>query len=570
MRLRTTTSAVLTLALGMFAGCAPSEPDDDPEGATDRDDADALSAAQKQPRYERIRAAARDDGIPQNGYLLAGIANDETGLAMCWSEATWACQGPGSPDCGGGPVIAGSADGPCSAQQGGLGMFQFDAGTYGQTLAAYGNDVLTVEGQIRSAVDYVVHMVKVSDYTTNAETDEKALAWLNAFDPNNPTLRDQWIKTVVRYYNGCQPGWGCWSSRYQTYSDGLALAIQEPGGLAFWAAGAGPAAKPAPPPEGSQAFVYPNQQHFLHRDGAGNIRHHFWDGGQQSILTDTWGMGAAGQPVAFVHGTSQHVFARGQDGSLLHWFWDPVHGGRNDNWAPQAGIASDPAAIVIGDYEDVWAVDQAGKLNAGTGALTRKASVTTRGAPASPAGPASSSPRAESSTPSPAAPAAPSSTSGGRRGAGSPTTPGPPASPATRPRSPLATSSGLGGGRGGKLALVLRGRAPKASARHLGRGRRGPPQRLRHREWRATRLRPRGQRGGRALLLVPRGRPRPRHLGLRHRPGSDRHPRRRSAARLRRRRPGPRPALVLGPGRSGHPSRRLGHLNLTDTSEWRC
>jgi len=346
----------------MFAGCAPSEPDDDPEGATDRDDADALSAAQKQPRYERIRAAAREDGIPQNGYLLAGIANDETGLAMCWSEATWACQGPGSPDCGGGPVIAGSADGPCSDQQGGLGMFQFDAGTYGQTLAAYGNDVLTVEGQIRSAVDYVVHMVKVSDYTTNAETDEKALAWLNAFDPNNPTLRDQWIKTVVRYYNGCQPGWGCWSSRYQTYSDGLALAIQEPGGLAFWAAGAGPAAKPAPPPEGSQAFVYPNQQHFLHGDGAGNIRHHFWDGGQQSILTDTWGTGAAGQPVAFVHGTSQHVFARGQDGSLLHWFWDPVHGGRNDNWAPQAGIASDPAAIVIGDYEDVWAVDQAGKL----------------------------------------------------------------------------------------------------------------------------------------------------------------------------------------------------------------
>ena len=26
-------------------------------------------------------------------------------------------------------------------------------------------------------------------------------------DINNATLRDQWIKTVLRYYNGCQPTW---------------------------------------------------------------------------------------------------------------------------------------------------------------------------------------------------------------------------------------------------------------------------------------------------------------------------------------------------------------------------
>ncbi|MFO0617942.1 MAG: hypothetical protein U0414_35455 [Polyangiaceae bacterium] len=361
MTLRLRTLAPLALVFASLSACAPSDPEDDVEGTHDR--VDELSAAQKKPRYERIRKAARDNGIAANGYLLAGIANDETGLAMCWSEATWACKGPNSPECGGGPVIAGSADGPCSSKQGGLGMFQFDAGTYDQTLAKYGSGVLTVDGQIASAVAYVVNMVKISDYTTNAETDAKALAWINHFNANDPALRDQWIRTVVRYYNGCQEGWSCWGSRYQTYSEGLDMAISEPGGLGFWAAGGAPSTPAAAPaPEGSQAFLYPNQQHFVNRDAAGNVRHHFWDGDTKSILSDTWGSSAAGAPVAFVHGTSQHVFARGKTGSLEHWFWDPVNGGNHDQWAPNGGLAGDPAAITIGDFEAVWAVDGAGKL----------------------------------------------------------------------------------------------------------------------------------------------------------------------------------------------------------------
>ncbi|HEY5952334.1 MAG TPA: hypothetical protein VIV40_42845, partial [Kofleriaceae bacterium] len=195
---------------------------------------DTLASVNKQPRYVAIKNAAAARGL-RNGYLLAGIANDETGLAQCWSEATWACQGPSSPDCGGGPVIAGAADGPCSQQQGGLGMFQFDAGTYADTLQRYGYGVLTVDGQIASAIDYATWMVKISAYTTNAETDAKARAWLDNYDPNNATLRNQWISTVVRYYNGCQPSWSCWGPRYQTYSDGYFAAIDEPGGLGFWA-----------------------------------------------------------------------------------------------------------------------------------------------------------------------------------------------------------------------------------------------------------------------------------------------------------------------------------------------
>jgi hypothetical protein len=116
-------------------------------------------------------------------------------------------------------------------------MFQFDAGTFTDTVNKYGSDVLTVAGQTSDAIDYAIWMVKVSVYTTDAETDDKARAWLNRFDPNNPALVDQWIRTVVRYYNGCQPNWSCWGPRYRTYSDGYQLAIDEPGGLKFWSPG---------------------------------------------------------------------------------------------------------------------------------------------------------------------------------------------------------------------------------------------------------------------------------------------------------------------------------------------
>lgn len=221
---------LLTL-LTAFSGCAMDA--DEEVGST----SDELSHASRMDRYTRIRNAANARGVRSTGYLFAGIAMSETGLAHCWSEATWACQGPRSPDCGGGPVIAGAYDGPCSLQQGGLGFFQFDAGTFRDTLRVYGDRVLTIEGQVSHAVDYVVRMVRDSAYTTNAETNEKALRWINNFDVGNGALRDQWIKTVVRYYNGCQPSWSCWGPRYKTYSDGLSQALADTRGVGFWASG---------------------------------------------------------------------------------------------------------------------------------------------------------------------------------------------------------------------------------------------------------------------------------------------------------------------------------------------
>lgn len=226
----------LTALIVATPSCAPDNSLDsgfDDEAETYQD---ALTTSQKLPRYAQIRDALRTRGVTKAGYLFAGIANSETGLVMCWSEATWACKGPASADCNGGPVIAGSGDGPCAIQEGGLGLFQFDAGTFNQTLALYGSSVLTIDGQMGHAVDYVVDMVKNSIYTTNAGTDAKALAWINSFDPKDSVKRDQWIKTVVRYYNGCQPNWSCWGPRYSTYTEGLNLAISEPGGVGFWTA----------------------------------------------------------------------------------------------------------------------------------------------------------------------------------------------------------------------------------------------------------------------------------------------------------------------------------------------
>src|SRR5678815_3809570 len=63
----------------------------------------ALTSAQRKARAEIIRDTAAGLGMT-NAALLAGIGEIETNFAHCWSEATWACQGPASSSCGGGPV----------------------------------------------------------------------------------------------------------------------------------------------------------------------------------------------------------------------------------------------------------------------------------------------------------------------------------------------------------------------------------------------------------------------------------------------------------------------------------
>ena len=177
----------------------------------------SLSSAERRVRAALIRDAAAARGLDQ-GWLLAGIADAETGMSQCWSELTWACMGPVSADCGGGPVVAGAGDGPCSLRQGGLGMFQFDAGTFDDTLAREGDRVLTIAGNTDAAVDFVIAMVLRSVYVPGVDNAAQAIEWMNGVRVDNAQFMP-WIQTVTHYYNGCTPtGCSVYDARFASYS----------------------------------------------------------------------------------------------------------------------------------------------------------------------------------------------------------------------------------------------------------------------------------------------------------------------------------------------------------------
>jgi hypothetical protein len=125
-------------------------------------------------------------------------------------------------------VIAGASDGPCSIQQGGLGLFQFDSGTFTDTINTYGADIVTIEGNVSAVVPFLVTRAIQSIESVN--TEEEALAWMNSIpvvagDP----LFEEWIYFVSWRYNGCK---GC-SAQEGKYRDGTLLLLDEMG-ADFW------------------------------------------------------------------------------------------------------------------------------------------------------------------------------------------------------------------------------------------------------------------------------------------------------------------------------------------------
>ena len=193
--------------------------------------ADPLTDEERTERCANIRDVAADNGISA-GFLFAGIAQAETNLSHCHEELSWACQGPASIDCDGGPVVAGAGDGPCSIMEGGLGMFQFDGGTFEETIQRDGDGVLLLSGNVTRAVDFVVNMVMNSVYV-DVSTPEEAKAWMNTVTVDGPQW-DAWIKTVTHYYNGCTPtGCSVYDQRYQHYADNGADVFFEQG-ADFW------------------------------------------------------------------------------------------------------------------------------------------------------------------------------------------------------------------------------------------------------------------------------------------------------------------------------------------------
>ncbi len=234
----------LFLAVAALTGCADPEFDD--TGRSEAEVAElvekALSGSARRAREKAIRDSAARVGL-HGAALVAGIASAETGMAHCWSEATWACKGPWSADCNG-PVIAGAGDGPCWWEEGGLGMFQFDAGTFDATLRREGNSILRLDGNIAAGVDFVADMLVRSAYV-NVYNRSDALRWLGDVRPGAAGY-DAWIKTVTHYYNGCVPGrCGVYSQRYAHYDHHARLVWSETG-AAFWGQSSGGGSSPAP------------------------------------------------------------------------------------------------------------------------------------------------------------------------------------------------------------------------------------------------------------------------------------------------------------------------------------
>ncbi len=200
----------------------------EPELATSESE---LSEAVRHERFGLIRDAAAEMGL-YNAPLLAGIAISETSLAHCQSEATYACKGPASSSCGGGPIIAGAADGPCSDMQGGLGMFQFDAGTYAQTVAMYGDSILTIEGNTAQAVNFVV--VRAVMDITQAQDWLTAVGWMNEIPMDASAAKmSEWADFIVCRYNGCCTTSSTCTTRRAGYRDNAIDAYSEMG-ADFW------------------------------------------------------------------------------------------------------------------------------------------------------------------------------------------------------------------------------------------------------------------------------------------------------------------------------------------------
>ncbi len=210
----------LALTLSACAADLSNEPPNCDDGQCDR-------ASSRVSHATKIRDTAAQSGVT-NAVLLAGIGQVETNLAHCWSEATWACKGPASASCGGGPVIAGASDGACSLKRGGLGMFQFDAGTHNQTVAKYGSGIVTIEGNVTEVVPFLTK--RAVESVSGINTEQEAIDWMNSIRivDGDPEF-EKWLAFVSWRYNGCR---GC-TGQANKYRNGTHL-LQEELGSEFW------------------------------------------------------------------------------------------------------------------------------------------------------------------------------------------------------------------------------------------------------------------------------------------------------------------------------------------------
>lgn len=345
------------LAVTVSACQAPGAPE---IASSDR----ALSVETRLARVTAIRDVAAGMGV-FNGPLLAGIAQSETGMAHCWSEATWACQGPNSPSCEGGPVIAGAADGPCSAEQGGLGMYQFDAGTYADTLARDGEDILLLEGNIAKAVDFVV--ARVTEEIDGAGTPETAIGWLNAIPMEAGTpLMEAWASMIVCRYNGCCSDASVCLERRANYRDN-AIDLYNEYGPEFWAA---EPCEPVPAAgrvieERDGCYLAGGDPKFWRREQQG------WEGDSDWTMTTdlqeeaNYGIWRLDMAEGGLYRVEVHMDG-GRFGKSKQARYLVAHGGATDEVIVDQGAAPDDF-VLLGDFDFAAGGDQTLMLGDNTG-----------------------------------------------------------------------------------------------------------------------------------------------------------------------------------------------------------
>jgi murein DD-endopeptidase MepM/ murein hydrolase activator NlpD len=218
--------APLALSVALFAAASCASPPPEELGALES----TLGAAERRARATIIRDTARARGITDGALMIALLAEEETYLSHCASEFP-ACPGPNSSDCGGRAVISGGGDGPCSINQGGLGMFQIDDGTESDTVRVHGDRVLTLVGNTEVAIDRVLDKLVRSHYV-GISTRAEAVTFLNALRIDDANW-DPYIRTLVRYWNGCPESAACWSNRYPKYNAAGRTLLREMG-REFW------------------------------------------------------------------------------------------------------------------------------------------------------------------------------------------------------------------------------------------------------------------------------------------------------------------------------------------------
>jgi hypothetical protein len=226
------------LALGAVSCGLEEEP---PPSLEVMERIDAVSTEVKRTRSDLVKMHSSARGLT-NAVLVAGVANHETGMTQCYSEATYHCAGPTSSECGG-PVLAGSGDGPCNVQAGGLGMFQFDSGNYSETLAAYGTGILTASGNSQKGVDTVIAKVRACPNTPVFNSDAEAIAWMNTARVGTQNY-ETFITAMAWCYNGCSPSMSCHAQRRADYKAGIEGLLSLFGDAYWYGGGSGPMKSP--------------------------------------------------------------------------------------------------------------------------------------------------------------------------------------------------------------------------------------------------------------------------------------------------------------------------------------